>query len=72
MKQQMEHWREEGCLQCEERKMRRDSGSNWRQRFRINDAQQLIPFKLALVKTELELSVGRGLSPGFNRNRDSK
>ena len=41
--------------------MRRDSGSNWRQRFRINDAQQLIPFKLALVKTELELCVGRRL-----------
>ena len=37
--------------------MRRDSGSNWRQRFRINDAQQLNPFKLALVKTELELCV---------------
>ena len=61
MKQQMEHWREEGPFNAEERKMRRDSGSNWRQDFRINDAQQLNPFKLALVKTELEICVGRRL-----------
>src|SRR5215831_16004635 len=45
------------AFNAEERKLRRDSGSNWRQHFRINDAQQLNPFKLALVKTELELCV---------------
>jgi hypothetical protein len=43
------------AFNTEERKMRRDSGSNWHQHFRINDAQQLNPFK------ELELCVVRRL-----------
>ena len=63
MKQEMEHWREEGRLQCRgtQDAPRFRLKSNWRQHFRINDAQQLNPFKLALVKTELELCVGRRL-----------